>query len=62
MKQIIVTIPLKGPVKIETTGFTGNECAEATQKIQSRLGVTVSDTPTAEMFETVQEAEGQSNG
>lgn len=59
MRQIIVTVPLKGPVVIETKGFTGNACMQATERLKSALGVTISETPTEEMFQAETQAEEQ---
>lgn len=50
MESIRVTIK-KGTVKIETSGFAGPACKAATDGLAKKLGKTVSDEPTAEMFD-----------
>jgi hypothetical protein len=62
MRQIIVTLPLKGPVQIETKGFTGNACLKATASLKAKLGDVVSETPNEEMFLSEQQAQEQGNG
>ena len=60
MKQINVTIKPSGDVTVETQGFAGDSCQQATAELLRKLGKTVSDTPTAEAMQT--EGEGQSMG
>jgi hypothetical protein len=51
MKIIDVTISPKGEVKVETKGFTGAECQEASRFIEEALGVRVSEAKTAEFYQ-----------
>jgi hypothetical protein len=51
VKIIRVTISPKGEATIETTGFRGSECRDASWFVKQALGRTVRDTPTAEFFE-----------
>jgi hypothetical protein len=52
MKTIKITISPDGSkVKVETSGFTGKSCKEATAEIEKALGAVTSDTPTKEMYE-----------
>lgn len=48
-KQIVVKIK-GGKVNIETRGFEGAACLEATRRLAKALGQTVSDTPTDDMY------------
>ena len=43
----------KGKVKIETSGFSGTACVEATKRLSQRLGKTLSDESKPEMFDNV---------
>lgn len=49
MKQIIVTIDQSGGVTVETKGFAGKECLQATAQLEAALGAVRSITPTEEM-------------
>lgn len=48
MKRIRVMVK-DGKFKVETTGYAGESCREATARLEQRIGVVVSDEPTAEM-------------
>jgi len=58
-KYIDVFVDRKGGVKIETTGFSGNSCREATQTLESRLGKVISDETTAEGEQETEKNAGQ---
>ena len=58
MKSIIVTISPDGETKIETKGFTGAECQQASQSLEKALGQRHSETLTAE-FHAAQAATNQ---
>jgi hypothetical protein len=63
VKTIVITVGPKGETKVETRGFTGGECREATRSLEQALGARTSETLTAE-FHQGQAAEqqlGQSN-
>lgn len=51
MKTVTVTINKQGQPRVETQGFTGSECQQATAGLQSALGFTTDDQPTSEMYE-----------
>lgn len=54
-KQITARIDPKGGVTIKTSGFDGAECLAATRDIEKRLGNLVSDAPTDEMNQKVEQ-------
>lgn len=51
MKQVIVTIDETGDTKIETSGFHGRECQQATADLERALGIKTADAVTTEMFQ-----------
>ena len=51
MKTIEVIISPKGETKIETRGFAGSSCRQASQFLEQALGVKVSEVPTAEFYQ-----------
>lgn len=52
MKKITVTVSKNGETTIETEGFVGASCQEATQPLEERLGVTTSDVPKEELYQS----------
>lgn len=50
MKTIRVRVK-GGKFTVETTGYAGESCREATAKLEERIGVKVTDEPTAEMYQ-----------
>ena len=52
MKTIEVVISPQGETKIETKGFAGSSCQQASQFLEQALGAKVSETPTAEFYQT----------
>ena len=48
MKTIEITINPKGETKVETKGFSGGECREASRFIEQALGQRTAETLTAE--------------
>jgi hypothetical protein len=50
MKTIEITVCPLGVTKIETKGFSGSECLEATRELERALGVTSKDQRTAEFY------------
>ena len=50
MKIIEVIVSPSGETRIETKGFSGTGCKDATKQLQAALGATVSDKATAEMY------------
>jgi hypothetical protein len=45
MKLITITIERTGQVSIQTQGFEGTACRDATKTFESSLGVVLSDKP-----------------
>lgn len=52
MQTIEVIISPKGETKIETRGFTGSSCQQASHFLEQALGTKVAETPTAEFYQT----------
>ena len=51
MKIIEITVDTKGQTRVETRGFTGGECREASKFIEQALGQRTSENLTAEFYE-----------
>ena len=47
MKIIEITVDPKGQTKVETKGFTGGECREASKLVEQALGARLSEALTA---------------
>ena len=52
MKSIEITINPKGEATVQTKGFTGASCRDASKLIEQALGTVQSDKATAEMYQT----------
>lgn len=50
MKTIEITVCPLGQTKIETKGFSGSECMEATRELERALGMTSKNQRTAEFY------------
>lgn len=50
MKQIVITVAPSGETRLETQGFTGAACREASAPLIAALGLVTSDHPTAEAY------------
>lgn len=63
MKTITIRIDPQGQVRLETTGYTGSACREASKALERALGVAESDQPTAEAHQaaTSEESARQQN-
>ena len=48
---IEVTIRPTGETVVQTKGFTGSTCREASRALERALGIVQSDTPTAELYQ-----------
>ncbi len=48
MKTIEITVSPTGQSKVETRGFTGGECREASRFLEQALGARTAETLTAE--------------
>lgn len=51
MKEVIITIDANGETKIETRGFRGRECQEATADLERALGLKTGEQVLPEMFQ-----------
>ena len=51
MKLIEITVDSKGQSKVETRGFTGSECREASKFIEQTLGQRTGEQMTAEFYQ-----------
>jgi len=49
-RVIEVTVSPTGDVTVQTKGYAGAECRQASKFIEQALGVTVQDTNTAEFY------------
>ncbi len=59
MSTIQIIIDPQGQVRLETKGFTGASCREASKSLEQALGLIQSDRPTSEQYQQTvsQEAE-----
>jgi hypothetical protein len=57
VKTIEITVNPKGATKVETKGFTGAECREASRFIEQALGTRTAETLTAEYHQGQQTAQ-----
>jgi hypothetical protein len=53
-KIIEVTVFPTGETKLETRGFTGGQCKEASRSIEQALGIATQEKLTTEFYQTVQ--------
>jgi Protein of unknown function (DUF2997) len=51
MKIIELTVDPKGQIKVETRGFTGGECREASRFIERALGLRIDEKLTSEFYQ-----------
>ena len=51
MKSIEIIVSPKGETVIQTKGFAGDECRQASKALEQALGLVQSDRPTAEMYQ-----------
>ena len=51
MKTIEITISPTGETTLQTKGFTGSTCRDASKALERALGIVQSDTPTAELYQ-----------
>ncbi len=57
MKTIEIVVGPKGETTVQTKGFVGSECREASRLIEQALGAKVGETLTAEFHQTAPERE-----
>lgn len=51
MKFIQIVIDANGQTHIETRGFIGPSCREASKRLEEALGIVESDRPTSELYQ-----------
>jgi Protein of unknown function (DUF2997) len=51
LKTIEITVGPKGETKVETRGFAGAECREASQFVEQALGTRTAEQLTAEFYQ-----------
>lgn len=54
-KTIQIIVSPTGETKIETSGFTGSSCQDATRALEQALGAATNEQLTAEYYETANE-------
>ena len=59
MKVIEIVIAPSGEAKLETEGFTGASCREASRFLEQALGIGTSEQLTAEFYHALQSEEAQ---
>jgi hypothetical protein len=52
LKTIEILISPTGETTVQTKGFAGSSCRDASRAIEQALGLVQSDSPTAEMYQT----------
>lgn len=52
MKTIEITVDAKGAATVQTKGFSGPSCRDASKFIENALGQKITDRPTAEFHQT----------
>ena len=57
-RLIEVLVSPTGETKLETRGFTGAACQQATQALAAALGLAVSETLTAEYYQPAEQQAG----
>ena len=56
-KIIEITVSPTGETRVQTKGFTGGECRDASRYVEEALGERVSETLTAEFHQSAQQQE-----
>ena len=56
-KTIEIVIDPTGAARLQTKGFAGPACRDASRLLEQALGTVSSDTPTAEMYQAATQAE-----
>ena len=51
MKTIEIVVDPKGSIKVQTRGFTGSECREASRFVEQALGAKLTETLTPEFHQ-----------
>lgn len=50
MKMIEITVNPEGKTKVETKGFSGSECVNASRALEQALGVQVAERKTGDFY------------
>ena len=56
-KLIEIVVDDKGEARLQTKGYTGASCRDASRLLERALGAVASDVPTAEMYQAVPQAQ-----
>ncbi len=59
MKIIEITIDPKGQTIVQTKGFAGSSCREASKALEQALGLAESDRPTPELYQQAASPEAE---
>ena len=62
MKTITITVDPKGQSKVETTGFAGSECRDASRFVERALGRTTGEILTADFYRIEHTRQGLQEG
>jgi hypothetical protein len=62
MKTIEIIVDTKGECSVQTKGFSGSTCRDASKAMEQALGIVQSDTATAEMYQTASNAQRVKQG
>ncbi len=57
VRIIEVVVSPKGETTVQTKGFSGAECLQASKWLEQALGITANDTKTAEFHQTASAAQ-----
>ena len=57
MKTIEITITANGKSKVETKGFTGTACRDASRFLETSLGKRKTETLTSDFYETTSQTQ-----
>ncbi len=52
MKTIEIVIDPAGEARLQTRGYSGPSCRDASRLLEQALGIVQSDTPTTEMYQS----------
>ena len=62
MKTIEITVTPSGESKVETKGFSGSDCLEASQFLEDALGERTSERMTAEFYQQSEQRQQAQEG
>jgi hypothetical protein len=62
MKTIEITVAPNGETKVETRGFVGTECRQASEFIEQALGKRTGERLTGEFYQTETQQQHQQEG